>query len=843
MPKRRKNMKLARKILVSVLVFTLLASCLALITSADTPELSTSEIEDVLTYYSNATYLIEDYESERLNRSGTFTQYANLKNSALMQTYAIDGYSSYASLKPYGASYSRVEEGGNSVLRIVANTPDKDRTGNYIFSSFDNDEFVMSMRFKMGGRIGTEEYEYQGIDITLAMDLINTAADDYKSGGIGFFTVSGSGGKANYGKISYLTYDTDSGFFNYNSEDSETIDGLTLADDNWYKIDFVCNLKDGYYDLAVTDEVTSAKYSAGRVALPDYFKIDAIKLTYQDPKDTSATAKNSLAYFDDIIAYHGSEIRDVVNANNAIGGYLRGLDALSKSSAVSIDDKIRIAEVYKILFFGANPYVPQSTIDEYDKVVEIVNGAEAFVNYAYADKYLYYADNISGLTGYHERLANVNNGEEFDIFSDTIDDLLLQAGFAASESDYAARIMNAKALIKAENAELATVKMHSEAFVDLILGYDDDNSDYVYLKEQVSALELFEKKDLTYKYAEMNELPATDPYQTVADAVTVYDALVAKKNEIESNVAAFETAMNNLPALESVVVTRGFANILTNYNAAKTVYVNGEFCEGIDYTTYAEHIGKLAEITALIDKFAAYTEYVNTRTAITEEFLNLVNSAARSTYYVKMFNETEQAGAYISVSGNTYSVTDKVAEIEYAGYNEAVETYNALLVKLAGFRADAALYVAAVNNIQIDAAYTSLKTAVNAAKALKEKGSVMGVTGVAEADMKFAEAEAKLTFIEGSSATLVAAVKELKETTDFARRRALISIAVNAKSGADDTIDGVSGAKTELTAQIEAYDAEIKAVNDTFAAVNKNTSDVVFTSGFNVIEIIKALFN
>ena len=31
--------------------------------------------------------------------------------------------------------------------------------------------------------------------------------------------------------------------------------------------------------------------------------------------------------------------------------------------------------------------------------------------------------------------------------------------------------------------------------------------------------------------------------------------------------------------------------------------------------------------------------------------------------------------------------------------------------------------------------------------------------------------------------------EEIKETTDFARRRALISIAVNAKSGADDTID------------------------------------------------------
>jgi hypothetical protein len=86
-------------------------------------------------------------------------------------------------------------------------------------------------------------------------------------------------------------------------------------------------------------------------------------------------------------------------------------------------------------------------------------------------------------------------------------------------------------------------------------------------------------------------------------------------------------------------------------------------------------------------------------------------------------------------------------------------------------------------------------------------------------------------------------VKELKETTDFARRRALISIAVNAKTGADDTISGVTDAKTELTAQIEAYDAEVKAANDMFAAANKNASDVVFTAGFNVIDIIKALFN
>lgn len=832
-------MKLAKKILVSVLVLTVLVSGLALITSAEAPALSTAEIEDVLVHYSSPVYIVEDYESMRLRLDGVSTNYEDVKST---KAYAIDGYFDYASFKPETMKYSLVEENGNTALKIIGDSASAGK-GHYVFSNFDDDEFVMSMRFKMGGE------EYHGTDIYLKLKLVSVRESgnieiNGDSDGVRFFTVSGSGGDYNFGKLAYATYED--GYFNhYESADRATVEGFELKNDNWYKIDFVCNLAEGYYDLKITDEATSTEYAADRVSLPKTLKITEARLVYLDPADSSAERKNSVTYFDDVIAYQGSELRDVRDTNNIIGGYLRGLDALGKSSSTSVDDKLRIAEVYKTVMLGANPYVPEATIDEYAKVQEIVDGAEAFVNCAYAEKYLTYVNNMQTLSGYHARYDNVVESDEYDVFADEYDDLILEAGFDKSygSSTYARVIADAKASVLAEKNNLAAIKMHSEAFVDLILGYDGDNTDYVYLKEQLEALSLFTKKDSTYKYAEERDLPDTAPYQTVADAVAVYDTLVAKKNKIETNVVAFETAMNNLPAFESVVVTRGFASILTNYNAAKTVYVDGEFCEGIDYTTYAEYIGKLAEINTLIDKFDDYAEYVNTRTAITEEFLELVNSATRSTYYVKMFNETELAKTYIPDSSKTYSATDKVAETEYAGYTEAVEAYNALLVKLEGYRQDAALYIAAVNNIQIDAAYTSLKSTVDAAKALKEKGSVMGITGVAEADKKFAEAEAKITYTEGSSATLIASVKELKETTDFARRRALISIAVNAKTGADDTISGVTDAKTELTAQIEAYDAEVKAANDMFAAANKNASDVVFTAGFNVIDIIKALFN
>ena len=215
-----------------------------------------------------------------------------------------------------------------------------------------------------------------------------------------------------------------------------------------------------------------------------------------------------------------------------------------------------------------------------------------------------------------------------------------------------------------------------------------------------------------------------------------------------------------------------------------------------------------------------YEAYVKARVAECEAFVRAIRAAESSTYYKTVLEQLAEAALYLD--DNKEKSLDK-----HTGVESAVAIYDSLVEKLENSKKAADAYIAAVNAIDVNASYAALKTSVNAARALKDVGSLIGYTGVAEADAKFAEADAKLSVLEGHSSTLLYAIEALKTADTLAERRELIFIALNAKDGAEENISGVTAARAELENYIKKYNEDVARVNALFAGVVGNTADSI----------------
>ena len=327
------------------------------------------------------------------------------------------------------------------------------------------------------------------------------------------------------------------------------------------------------------------------------------------------------------------------------------------------------------------------------------------------------------------------------------------------------------------------------------------------------------KVDLSYRYKDVN--PNTI-YPTVADAYAEYLALEAKIAAIEANVNIFvpavlamDTTQNETVSAESPFLTANFETLYENYLIASTVYKNGTVHPSLDPSTF---VG--ADLQTLVSEFEAKKAYIEARITECNAFVSIINGAEASTYFVTLVAELQNAALYLDA--------DKQYSLEkYEGVEEAIALYSTLLDRVAKNRADAAAYIAAVNEIDLDAGYTALRAKVDAALLLQEDGSVTGIEGIEAADIKLAKALSKVETLEGYSATLINTVAQIKNAKTLAERRALIYTALSVKDNAETSISGVSAAKTELDNAVKAYNDDVAALNTLFGSVVSDAGSVI----------------
>jgi hypothetical protein len=401
----------------------------------------------------------------------------------------------------------------------------------------------------------------------------------------------------------------------------------------------------------------------------------------------------------------------------------------------------------------------------------------------------------------------------------------------------ASAILEAISTYKNIESSLDRIEIDCKAFVSQVeKGYNPQSGDYSHMKGQAAAIGVFvENGNLDPDYS-----TGSAKYTTVGDALAEYNKLLEKIAKIEKNFAAFEPAVKAMDTTQvssvsatSPYLTKNFETLVSNYNKASSVYKNGTICDGLDPSTYPG-------LSALIERYLAAGEYVEVRIAECKLFISIIDGAEASSYYVTTRDQ-------LNVASNYLDDKKEFALEKYEGVEDAVGRYYALVDELAATVKAANDYIQAVAAINIEAGYKELKAAVDAATALREKGNVVGIDGVVEANNKYTAAEAKVVSLEGNSQTLISAVENLKSAETLMERRKQIFIAVNAKNNAEDTISGVTAAKAELDSQIAKYNADIAAANALASTAVTNACSVTSasSSGTTVaksMEIAKALW-
>ena len=768
-------MKFAKKFFVGILAIMVLVSCLTLSTSAeDLPKLPSENLEDVLEYlrYDKA-FIVEKYDEADIG------------------DYAPE--ESFFELVKGDASHEIVDDSEKGKSLLITNCSEVG-TG-YRFDLTESRDFkklyVTSFDFKTG-----DSGQNNGSDFYVVATL-----NDYFDNIVLFAAKTADDGKKSF---SYSEYDSDRVTY-------ETVEVKDVAPELgvWYRVEIVFSTEEHSYSITVKKDGAVVFAYADEISNSE--GIASLRYYVKDPKDAGTTK----TFIDDVQAYEGTAIRDVANPDKAAAEFVVAIQELADYSGTSIEKQIEIADLYAKLFEegnGYDPYYPPTegvkydeNADLYDKAKEVADGAESYRNRTYAKAFAYYTESAVSAGNYYERIEiyNKNVKHYYDDFKN---------GVIEVEAD---DIEMVKATQETCDAFLKNVEDTAKCctnFVEIIEeGYDALSKDYEYMLKKYGVLSsLVKYVELTpeYKYADVN---SDTKYPTVADAIVVYEELEAKLDAIETNANHFKDAVGKMSIVEKALtkdnhyLTEDFMTLYNNSRDALKVYNNGTVHPQLDPATYPG-------LSEAIDAFDKKLAYIDARVVDCVEFVSRITGAASSPDYSTVVRQLELTKCYFD--------TDREFALEdFTGVKEAIALRESLEDRVKKNKSDAEAYIAKVAEINLDASYLNLKAAVDAAMALKSDGNITGITGVEEANIKLAKAEAIVSSLAGHSSTLIEAVTALKSATTLAERRYLIFVANGAKDGSEDSISGVSAAKAELAAQILKYNSEIEAMNNLFASV------------------------
>ena len=831
-------MKAIKKILVGVAVLAILVTSFALTASATTVA-TADNLEDVLEYHVNEDFLIDNFNTTpgkyTLTENNWFEFTAgNTTNLAEIAEVGENGVLKLTTKNNKEISFTS-NFGEEGVMGVVTsfrfNTSDLEyymNTRPQFHQTFSENP-VNGAKFSIVFNCGYEKPAISTKAPAMQMFSINCHPNEVKNAQ-GMNTPAGDG-------VYTFTYLSVAKNENNVLEYKEAvIDTIAPKLDTWYQVDLIFNFETDLYSLSIKsddgEEVVLTDLALG----DELLNVKGVTMKIDD-----GHRNGTVTMLDNLNVYEGTFLRDPSEKDAKTAIAVHNIETLLNDSSTTTDVKIRCADVLKAIVDSG--YVAGGSDAQY--VQQFLDKAKATeITKIYVEAFSAYANEIPNVSGYYNRKDHVAKMARFDEMFDAANESAWSElpGYVDS---YTASIKAAKNAYADECEAIERTKSDSEAFVEMIMQYDSSNKDYRYIIAQFEALSLFEERDVTYRYArENNYSEKTHPYPTVQVAEDQFALLVEKAAAINDillqfriYVAEMKTYDLDVVKIEGEVVpyfsTVDFGGLYESYLNAASYYNGGVFHPGLDN-------GTVDGLDKDINDYLEMEKYVLSRVEETEKFLYYVSLAKSSVNYLSILENLNEAEVFID---DDKSVT---VEIEYAGVADAIAEYNSLRVKLANNVKDAENYKNAVAAIDLKADYNTLKAKASAAQAL-QAGAVMGIDGIKEANIKLSEALAIVAAKEGHSKTLIESVTSLKEETSLAKRRELILTAKEHVAGAEDQITGVSAAKTDLTAAIASYDADVKAANDAFSGVTKNVCTLSSAAApndivYKVVEIIKNLF-
>lgn len=763
-------MKNTKRILAVLLMAALLVSCMLLSVSAEDPFSAEGidDIEDILEYYELDDYLADNYEDGTWN-----TQYYSGSNSEVVED-PTNPENKVLKVSGRNNSYSNASETDKLVVSFKL----------YLDPSMVG-EYRLDVKMKDGEGVETQTFN--------TIFSVNTKA--------GAFQYSTWDASLNSGEGGFVL---------------TSFDGLTPAFSVWYDIVVFFNAAEGNYNFKISADggenwTYSGIYMLGNVETMSKFELKS----YIQGKNGSI-----LLYLDEVEVYCGSFERNPSNKNNITAETLLDLEAYYLAEGTPNSEKLRIAEVLNQLV-NAYGYVPADNTPELEAVNAVIAKTPEYINYAYASELIARAAAIDSEAGYYERLAFLEGIEYYDNVLPE-NDVLESAPAFSNDAELTEAVKAARALCEAEVAACAKTAEDSAAFITAMSEYDKTSKDYDgYLKNFYDTVSALTERDDTYA----EEVVGVVDY-TMADAVVDYDEFITKFVRLDTAAQTFidgATAMKealeimnqvadpNDPNLDPAIkeaYEEAFGKLSRGYAAADSVYNGGDIDEDLDESTYAL-------LNSLFDVYTSNKADILARIEACEAFIDIMKKASAATYYTAIVAHITEAESHL---GNI--------RLKYEGMEAAKALYDSLKVSIESSEAASAEYISAVNAIAGKTTFEEKRAAVELALSLKELGDVLGISGVKDANITLSIASAEIDSLIKNSENLIIYVAEARGAATLSERRAILAKAQNAANNSEDTYEGVADAKAELATLIEAYRAEVEAMNASHTAAVKNAASL-----------------
>ncbi len=488
-------------------------------------------------------------------------------------------------------------------------------------------------------------------------------------------------------------------------------------------------------------------------------------------------------HIDDLKVYEGSFARNS-DKNEITKLTLEDFRTFYESGTLTFEQKFTLAQTLATLYSFDSATFPE-------EVSSVLPEGPGYVNEIYATETVTRIGAIDKTAGYYERCDYADYATQYDNFLPANDAL---AGLPGMTEELTAALIAAREIVATEYADLAEIEAQSKAFMAYMATYDPSVKDYY-------ALNAFYDQAICDDYAKR----APD-YEGMAEYTAIYDALVERVTTMNADVYAF---VNHVTSME---YASSFGFLFAAYeDATESYYKYGEpgvINPGLDNASYPDILPK-------IEYYEMKAPFVQARAKECDDFIAIMDEAKNSTYYTSLVGKLAEAVPFIDI-----------IQSDYPGVSESLAMYYALNESVKDAENASEAYIAAVKAIEGKTEFYEKKAAVEAAVVLKAHGDVLGYEGVKEANIALAEAEADINFREGSSATLITLVEQIKAAKTLSEKRNLIRLANVHAEGADEGYNGVTEAKAALADAVKSFEAAVKQANKAVEDANKVASAV-----------------
>lgn len=465
-------------------------------------------------------------------------------------------------------------------------------------------------------------------------------------------------------------------------------------------------------------------------------------------------------------------------------------------------------------------YTPDRYMDDINTFTGIA--LKEYGNLA-AERFVTDTDKLAGITDYGEKLALYTELYNFEKIITTIETVYSEKVTLNTE---ASLIEEKRALLAEAYEWLETEKANTvHSFETVKTSPDPFSATY---KELYDFYQLYKDYPICETYF--------DETHSASDVKAAYLRAETLKSEFLRLDSMAKIFAENVPVAADTDLTFGERYVAFE-KAKNNVFTDSTYDEFLTDTTVA----------LLNEAYNSIKDYFTVPAETADKFLAKMNEAKATMSYSVMESALDEAEPYLSI-----------VEPTYPGVAEAKTLYTELRQKISDAKTAAEDYIKAVLAVRAATTVADKKAAIAIAK---EKGvlgndvslDVSVVEGeetytVLSANVILSDEESKIVLEETKNANFIKAVEAIETKTTLAEKRAAIFKAIELQETADKKINEVSNAIADLSAAIDAFNAEVNAANNesdecTEAAATVVEKTVLTKTAADIVAIIKKLFD